>query len=492
MRRFIDRLAHRATLETAWRSGRPELVVLHGRRRVGKSELLVRFARDKPIAYYVAAQQLERDQLTDLGRALGPLSTGFRPGRPPRLAFRDWEELLAVVAEAAKKRRIGLVLDEFPYLTATNAALPSLIQRWWDSVGSKSDLVLVLAGSQQAMMQRLVSANGALYGRPTQRLHLQPFDYYHAGQFVPRWSPEDRVRLYAVAGGIPDYLEEFDDGSPLRDELKRLAFSPDGRLFREAPDLLRSEFTEPRTYESVIRAIAQGATTPGEVADRAGLPGANRVNPYLDRLHELGLVDRRVPPVDATKPRPRTSQWILADSYLRFYYAFVDPWRSAIQLGSGSAVLDEILDEQLDLFVSRTFEQVAREYVIRLSATGAIPPLSMVAFWWYPGGDLDVAGLRGSELAVAGSVTWTNDYVKPGDLSELRKSVATVAPGDRPLLFLFSRSGFDRHLRKELQVRLVTLSELFAKALDYEADGASAGAPGRGRRGGGTRRGKRG
>ena len=146
--------------------------------------------------------------------------------------------------------------------------------------------------------------DGALYSRPARR-SLRPFDYFHAGRFATRWSLEDRVRLYAVAGGIPDYLEEFDDHRSLREELLRLAFSPDGRLFREAPDLLRSEFTEPRTYESIVRAVAQGANTPGLIADQAGLSGANRVNPYLDRLIDLGLVERRTLPGGEIAPRPR-------------------------------------------------------------------------------------------------------------------------------------------------------------------------------------------
>ncbi len=469
MRRFIDRLSQQHTLDSAWRSGKPELVVVHGRRRVGKSELLVRFAHGKPIAYYVAAQQLERDQLADLGRALGALSAGFRRSRPPRLAFRDWDELLATISDAGQRRRVGVVLDEFPYLVAANPALPSLIQRWWDADGSRADVMLILAGSQQAMMQRLVSAEGALYGRPTRRIHLQPFDYFHAAQFARGWSAEDRIRLYAIAGGIPDYLEEFDDQRSLRDELVRLAFSADGRLFREAPDLLRSEFSEPRTYESIIRAIAQGATTPGEVADRAGLAAANRVNPYLDRLLELGLVDRRVPPAEETRPRPRTSQWVLADGYLRFYYRFIDPCRSAIQLGAGSRIIDEVMGEPFDAFVSRTFEEVARQYVARLSAAGKSPPLSSVAFWWFAGGDIDVAGFQGRRLVLAGSVKWTNEYVKPGDLDALRRSVAIAAPGQQPDLFLFSRSGFDRNVRAEPGVRLVSLRDLFDRRLEFEA-----------------------
>ena len=485
-RPFIDRYRERADLEDAWSSGRSELVVVHGRRRVGKSALLTRFAAGKPVSYYVAAEQLERDQLADLGRALGPMSVGFRRGRPPRLAIRDWDEALSVVTEAAATRRVGLVLDEFPYLVAANRALPSLIQRWWDAVGSRSNVMLILAGSQQSMMRSLVSTDGALYGRPTRAHHLRPFDYFYAGRFATAWTPEDRVRLYAVAGGVPDYLEEFDTSRPLREELVRTAYSPAGRLFREAPDLLRSEFTEPRTYETVLRAIANGYVTPGEIATQAGLGGANRVTPYLDRLIELGLVERRVPPPEAGLPRSRNSQYVIADPYLRFYFALVDPWRSAIQLGQGASVLAEIWGEEFDRFVSRTFEDVARQHLLRLAGTGSIGPFTAVGFWWFNGGDIDAAGMTGRRLTVAASAKWTREHMKPGDVADLRRDVGIVAPGDRPRLFLYSRSGYDRNIAAEHDVTAVTLRDLYAADLEYEragsADPPAAARAGRGRR----------
>lgn len=466
--RFIDRHLERRTLADAWASGRAELVVVHGRRRVGKSALLARFAAGKPVAYYAAAQQLERTQLDDLGQVLGQIATGAARERAPRLAFRDWDEVLDRIAQAASTRRIGVILDEFPYLVDANGSLPSLLQRWWDSVGSRSNVVLVLSGSHQAMMRRLVSADGALYGRPTRRLHLHPFDYFHAAKFAPRWNLEDRIRLYAVAGGVPDHLEEVDDGRPLRDELLRLAFLPDGRLFREAPDLLRSEFTEPRTYESVVRAIAGGATTPALIAGAAGLHSANRVAPYLDRLGELELVTRRTLPTEATAPRPRTSQYVLADPYLRFYFAHVDPWRSAIGLGQGAAVVDALMGTTLDTFVSRAFEDVARQYLQRLSGNGTLPPLTHVGPWWFAGGDIDAAAMSADRLVAAASVKWTNAVMKPGDLADLRRDVSVLAPGSTPQLFLVSRSGFDRNLTGGAGLTLVRLRDLFAADLEHE------------------------
>ena len=470
-RRFIDRQVEERILDSAWKSGRPELVVLHGRRRVGKSRLLTRFAERKPIAYYVAAQQLPNDQLRDLGRAIAPITAGFGRRPAPRLALADWDELLEVVTVAARRQRVGMILDEFPYLVDADTALPSIVQRWWDRVGSQSDLTLVLAGSEQAMMHRLIDRDGALHGRPTRRLHLEPLDYFQSGKFVRRWRPEDRVRAYAVAGGTPAYLERFDDRNSLRDELHRLAYSPDGRLFLEAEELLNREFNEPRTYETILRAIAQGKVSPSEIATQSGLHSASRVTPYLERLIALGLVERRVLPLDHVEPRPRTSQYVLTDPYLRFYFALVDPWRSPIQQGQGGAVLDELWGDPFDLFVSRVFEDVARQYLRRLAGARQLPPLSYVGPWWFGTRDIDAVGVSGRSVVAAAEAKWTNAYAKPADLAELKSNLRLVAPREDPKLFLISRSGFDRNLRGS-DVELVALRDLYRSELDYEAAAA--------------------
>jgi uncharacterized protein len=471
--RFVDRSIEQRVLTDAWASGRSELVVVHGRRRVGKTELLARFAARRPVAFYVAAQQLAADQLADIGRALAPLAAGFRRGPAPRLAVADWEEALDLVAQASLHRRVGLVIDEFPYLADAEPALPSILQRWWDRTGSRSNVMLVLSGSEQAMMARLTSSDGALYGRPTRSLWVRPFDYFHAGSLVRGWKPEDRIRAYAVAGGVPDYLEEFDTTRPLHDELLRLAYSPDGRFFREAPDLLRSEFTEPRTYESVLRAIARGESQPSRIAALAGLKSASSVTPYLDRLVRLELVERRTLPTEAADPRPRISRYVLADPYLRFYFAMVDPWRSPILLGQGARVLADLWPIAFDQHVSWIFEEVAAGYVRRLGGTGGLPVMEAVGGQWLAAGDVDVVGARGGRVLVAGSAKWTRAYVKPADLADLRRDAVAIAGDTTPEFLLFSRSGFDPALRSEPGVRLVTLADLFRADLDFEAAGSA-------------------
>jgi hypothetical protein len=180
------------------------------------------------------------------------------------------------------------------------------------------------------------------------------------------------------------------------------------------------------------------------------------------------LVERTVPPPEVRLPRSRNSRYLIADPYLRFYFALVDPWRSAIELGQGAAVLAELWDEEFDRFVSRTFESVACQHLQRLAGTGSIGPFTTVGFWWFHGGDIDAAAMAGPRLAAAGSAKWTREQVKPGDAADLRRDVGLVAPGDRPRLFLYSRSGFDRNIAAEADVTPVTLRDLYASDLEYE------------------------
>ncbi len=249
----------------------------------------------------------------------------------------------------------------------------------------------------------------------------------------------------------------------------RLACSPDGRLFREAPDLLRSEFTEPKTYESVLRAIARGEHQPSRIAALAGMKSASTLTPYLERLIRLELVERRTLPSEAADPRPRISRYVLADPYLRFYFALVDPWRSAILLGQGARVLADLWPVAIDEYVSRVFEEVAAQYVRRLSGAGELPPLEAVGRHWIAAGDVDVVGTSGGRVLVAGSAKWTRAVVKPGDLAGLGRDVAAISAPDDPTLLLFSRSGFEPALRSVPGVRLVSPADLYRPALEYEA-----------------------
>ena len=472
---FIDRRAELASLERAWRSGRPQLVLITGRRRVGKSALLVRFARGKRISFIAAAQRLRKDQLADAAQDIAALANGFRVGRPPTIRLDDWDALLDLVAEQAADRRCGIIIDEFPYLVAESPDLPSLVQRWWDRTGSRSHAFVVLAGSHQAVMRDVAASNGPLYGRATVRRDLAPLDYYQAARFVPAWSPDDRVRAYAVAGGMPEYLRLLDDRRTLRQNLEELAFVPDGPLFREAEYLFESEFREVSRRGSIFRAIARGATTPNGIAQSIGLGSAADVAPNLRDLVVLGLIERVVPVTEEQALRQRRVLYRIGDPYLRFYFALLDPRRGQIALGPASHVSAGLTDEELDVFVSRTFESVARSYVSRLAAVGDLPILQRVGTWWRDAEEIDVVGIGASaKIEVVGGAKWQASPMDGRDVDTLERRAALVgAPADVSKI-LVSRSGFHSSARRRAGVRLVTTKDLFAARLDVERAGMEA------------------
>lgn len=205
-------------------------------------------------------------------------------------------------------------------------------------------MLLVLSGSHQSVMREIVGAHGPLFGRTTLRFDLQPLDYYEAGKFVPGWSPEDRIRAYAVVGGIPEYLRHLDDDRTLRWNIERLAFEPEGPFLREVDCLFESEFREVSRRGSIFRAIARGSVRPNDIAHAVGLGGAADVIPSLRDLVELGLLERVVPITDRDVMRARHVTYRIADPYLRFYFSIVEPRRAEITVSRPAQVSEGLTE----------------------------------------------------------------------------------------------------------------------------------------------------
>ena len=248
---FVNRHQELAALDRMFQSEIAEFFVLYGRRRVGKTELLLQFCKEKRSIYFLASQLKERDhlrQLTEIARHTinDPLLQS--------LVFDDWESALIYFAQRAQEERLVLVLDEFQYLCEDNAALPSLIQRFWDLHGKNSKLLLILCGSQVSFMEREVLAERSpLYGRRTGQLRLMPLSYRDSGYFFSEYSAKEKLVAYGVLGGIPAYLNRFGHHSPnaaqktFEQHIKDELLTPQGYLFGEVNFLLRMELREPRT-----------------------------------------------------------------------------------------------------------------------------------------------------------------------------------------------------------------------------------------------------
>lgn len=471
---FLDRTQELAWLEEGWQSGRAQLRILYGRRRVGKSALLDVFAHGKRHVLYQAVEGSPADQLRDLTAAV--LETEDDAGlRAAPLA--NWDAAFAHLARMAQAAPLLVILDEYQYAAKADPTLASRLQRWWSRTATTLPIYLVLCGSYIRFFVRNVLI-GPAYGRNTGSLQLGPLSYREAALFFPRWSAEDRVRAYAAVGGIPHYLLQFNPDRTLAWNIAHHVLRRGAVLYHEAELLVREELREPRLYYSILRALSDGLTRVSDITARVhGPAGGSDLTPYLSTLQELGLAEYRRPVVGESV---RRGTWTVADPYLRFWFRFVLPHRARLEHGTDvETFARRVVAPALDHFVSKpTFEELCRAWVLNQVELGMWPEVERVGAWWGPvptptpeqprrqtEGEIEVVAVAGRRVLVAGEAKWTRDPVSFGVLNHLR-AVLRHVPGasEHTQLVLFARH-FDPRLSQsgvEAGVRLVTPADLYA------------------------------
>jgi uncharacterized protein len=462
---FLNRVDELAMLRTRLSGKRGELLVVYGRRRVGKTELLAHLAATTRSVYYEATDSVVADQLRDLTAELARSSADELLTAQP---LTSWEAALTAIAHHVGDRRTLVVLDEFQLLAAQAPELETVLSRWWRTTGRHLPITLILAGSEVSFFEDSVLA-GSLYGRRTGQLKLTPFLARDAALFHPAYHPEDRVRTYAVCGGIPYYLERFTDDRPLREHLLQEVLLRAGLLHEEAELMLRQSLTDPTNHVAVLRAIAGGRNRVSLIANHTLLTVAH-VSRTLDTLERLALVERMQPATAST--RTRKTAYAIADQFLRFHFRFVEPARSQLRTRAlAEAYLSDIVLPHLDQHTSYAWEEISRQYVLT-----RMPGVHAVGRWWgqIPTGDarrteereVDVVAVDGDRRPIAaGMCQWTTQPVDFAELNLLDRLLPHLSRDTQPDRFLFSRSGFtDRvaaHAAADPTLHLVTPADIY-------------------------------
>ncbi|MBX7234182.1 MAG: ATP-binding protein [Caldilineales bacterium] len=441
---FVNRVRELAFLEKRFASGQAEMVVLYGRRRVGKTELLRRFCEGKRCFFYVADLGTEASTLAEMSRRYGAIFHND----PESTHFATWDQAFKALARQAGEERLIVVLDEFTYLLQTSPALPSILQRLWDETLQHTNIMLILSGSYVGIMEREVLAYRApLYGRRSGQWHLQPLSFADARLFLPGYSLFDQVRAYAILGGVPAYLRQFSDRRPLLDNIEEEILSQGAFLYDEPRFLLQMELREPRVYFAILEAIATGHLRQGEISQAVGVKGAS-LGYYLNTLRELGLIDRMAPITDTDALSSRQGRYHLNDPFFRFWFRFA--YRERVHLEQGeTGTVRLLIDDQLDALAGRAFEDICRSRVLDLSAANRIPfRPRRVGMWWDSQTQIDVAALDDEYILLA-ECRWRSRPIGPDVLAELKRKTGRVPGGRHQVLALFSRAGFTTALQKE-------------------------------------------
>ncbi len=405
------------------------LLVVFGRRRVGKTSLLTHWLQRQTAEglYWVAQPTSAVAQLRQFSQVIYQQAYPQSPV-PDTFTYSSWDQALLAVADLAREKRFTLIIDEFTYLLGRTPELAGVFQNMWDHHLKDTMLLLVLCGSHLGMMQKhILSYQAPLYGRAAAQLHIQPLFFGSTKSYFPDYDVAQRVAIYAMFGGIPAYWERIDQTRTISDNIRQQLLTPNN-LMQAEPRLLIQDFVrEPDNYVALFNAIANGNRTQKRIIEYTGLKQGH-VSQYLSTLEKAGFIERRVSITAAN--HSRRSHYHITDPYLRFYYRFLASRQSQLALGVQEPALEEVKRHLLDFIGRHTWEELCREWVLRAGAYGVIPFLpDRVGSFWNKSVEIDVVGInRMAHTLVLGECKWGTRSVGADVLQKLIDATAAVVP----------------------------------------------------------------
>ena len=479
---FIGREAELKFLEDKYQDGRGQLIVLYGRRRVGKTETLREFCKGKPHVFYSCTQSTDKVQLVKFSQLM--LKEDI-PARDYITEFADWEKAFHAILDLpyGDSKKL-IVIDEFPYMCKGNDSIPSILQNLWDSELKDANVMVILCGSAMSFIEKeLLAEKNPLYGRATGIYKMEAMGFYDAARFFPDYSPRDKVLTYAVLGGIPHYLNQFDPKKSLGENIKRNILTKGSVLYSEVDFLLHQELRETPIYNSIIEAVALGNTKLSDISQKAMIDSTSKTSVYLRNLIELGIVEREFSVDVKLKEKVNASRGVycLTDNFFRFGYTFGFANFSQLEDGDVDGVYEYVVEPALHEFSSFIFEDVCKEFVKEQQKRNALPfRYSKMGRWFGKTTIRDehaATGLRTAETEIdllAIDREEKNYLVgeckfkkQPFRYSEYLNTVAKLTSQKQKAVFyyaLFSESGFDEKIediaREDQTLQLYDLEEI--------------------------------
>ena len=288
---FIGREDELKFLQEKYDEEKGQLIVLYGRRRVGKTETLKEFCKGKPHVFYSCTQCTDKVQLSKFSAHI--LKENI-PASKYVSEFKDWEQAFSSISELSfgEKKKL-IVIDEFPYMCRNNIEIPSVLQNLWDSYLKDMNVMIILCGSSMSFIEKeLLAEKNPLYGRATGIYKMTEMGFYDAVEFFPEYSEKEKILAYSILGGIPHYLCQFNPKLSVEANIKRNILTKGCVLYSEVEFLLHQELRETPIYNSIIEAVALGNTKLNDISQKSLVEDTSKTSVYLKNLMELGIVER--------------------------------------------------------------------------------------------------------------------------------------------------------------------------------------------------------
>lgn len=468
MKKFINRTNELNMLKKQYMQEDAAFVVIYGRRRIGKSTLIQEFCKDKKCISFLAT---EENEVENRNTFRIKVANAIENQLLLVSNLDRWEPIFDSIAEYCEntQERLIVVLDEFQYLGKANPAFPSILMSIWDEKLKDKNIMLILCGSLINMMTtQVLSYDSPLYGRRTAQKKLQQIAFKHYHEFMPELTIEEQIERYAVTGGVPKYIELFNNKSDIYEAIRDNVLDSSSFLYEEPEFLLRKEVSEVGSYFSILKTIAAGNHKLGNIstvlnAKQSGL------SKYLATLCELDILEREVPVTEENPEKSKKGLYFIKDNFIRFWFRFVFPYRDLLEAGQEDFVLQKLEQSFIENHVSYVYENICREMIWDMNGKDIL--FNRVGRWWNKDIEIDIVAYdsNGDDI-LFGECKYSKNPKGIDVLADLKVKANEVEWNKakrKEYYVIFSKSGFTKELleraEKEKSIILVDKLDVMSK-----------------------------
>lgn len=470
---FIGRERELKALQELYEQDGFGMSVIYGRRRIGKSTLIVEFVKDKKTIFYTATKVGKEKNIELFSKqAAAALDPAFEDA-----VFSSLESVFDFITKKMPEEKLIIVIDELPYWAERDEALLSIMQKYIDTKWNHKNLMILLCGSALSFMEnKVLSEKSPLFGRRDSQIKLEAFSYREAALFVPDYSAEEKAICYGITGGVAKYLSMMDGEKSLDDNIKKLFFHPDGYLYDETRNLLMQEFSDITMVNNVIEQIASGENTVTGIAGKVGEKEPT-VLYSLEKLIRVGLIEKKKCMTE--EKNKKKTQYVLKDHMFQFWYEFIPKAHSVIEMGQGDVYYEKIVKPRLHSFMGNVFEEMCRYYTLEQGIQGRFGSfLTQAGSWWgtervknqagemvQQSADIDVLAISETDkTAVVGECKFKNEKIDKKVYDTLLRRADLIAGKYRVTKYIFfSLSGYTDwfHTLENSDALLFSLEDLY-------------------------------
>lgn len=448
MEKFIDREEEMEFLNSEYNKKESSLVILYGRRRIGKTSLIKEFGKDKEMLYFLATEESETQNKMQLSTII------FEQMNLQSVDFsmKDWDSIFKLLISRKTKNKKIIVIDEFQYLGKINPAFPSIFQRIWDTILKDENVMVILCGSLINMMEsQVLNYSSPLYGRRTGQIKLKQIPFKNYNEFFTKnLSEKSLIEKYAVTGGVPKYIESFTEGVNIYNEIEKNILNKQSYLYEEPYFLLQHEVSEVGSYFSIIKTIAAGNKKMGNIASCLSVNPTN-LSKYIQTLINLDILEREVPITEENPEKSKKGRYNIKDNYISFWFQFIYPNKAFLEMGNNEFVIEKIRNHFIDNHVSFVYENVCKEKMLEYNVSGKLGfTFDKIGRWWNNNEEIDIVAMdsNGSDI-IFGECKYTNkpmDVDVLFDLENKSKNVEWKNEYRKEKYILFSVNGYTKRL----------------------------------------------